>query len=144
MEPINNSAVNDGGELTGTRAEFVTGGHAESHMEVLLDSVDEVLPDGAGNGVDTITLGSRGDCVDDTIDIFLHEQVSNFSTGEEIIDEHKVVLRLDLSFSEEEHQAFILNTRFLEHSLEVDLEIVDTVGRGDNNTSSRELADERG
>lgn len=28
MEPINNSAVNDGGELTGTRSEVITGRHA--------------------------------------------------------------------------------------------------------------------
>jgi hypothetical protein len=49
-----------------------------------------------------------------------------------------------LSFSEEEHQAFVLYSCFLEVGLKIDLEIVNTVSGGDNDTSGGELADERG
>jgi hypothetical protein len=81
MEPVNNSAVNDGRELTGTTTEFVTGRHAESHVKVLLDSADEVVPDWAGHRVHSIRLSSRGDRINNAVNIFLYKQVSNFSTG---------------------------------------------------------------
>jgi hypothetical protein len=38
MEPVNNCAVNDGREFTSTVPENVTGRHAQTHVEVLLDS----------------------------------------------------------------------------------------------------------
>jgi hypothetical protein len=99
MEPVNNSAVNDGRELTGTTTEFITGRHAESHVKVLLDSADEVVPDRAGNRVHSIRLSSRGDRVNNAVYIFLNEQVSNFSTGEQIVDKNEVLFTLDLTLS---------------------------------------------
>jgi len=79
MEPVNNCAIDNSGELTGTSSEFITRRHAESHMKVSLDSVNEVFPNGSRSRVNTITLSSRSYRVDDSIHIFLNEEISNFS-----------------------------------------------------------------
>lgn len=142
MEPIDDSVVDQGRELLGSVSEGVSNrGEAESHMEVLSDTIDEELPGVVLVVEKASAFDGIADRGDDSIDVFSWEEIRDFSRGEQIVDEHKEALVGDLTLSEEEHETFILDTSLHVHLLEINLEVGETVGRRDDNGHGLECAD---
>jgi hypothetical protein len=82
MEPVDNCAVNKSGELTGSRAEVITRREAKSHVQVALDTVNEVPPHVCRGGSNSISLSGGSAVSNDGVNVFLNKEVSDFSTGE--------------------------------------------------------------
>jgi hypothetical protein len=145
VEPINNCCVNKGGELASTGSESITNGReTERHVEVLLHTVNEELPAVVLVVNEALGLNGWAHGVDNTINVFGEEEVGDLTGGKQIVDEHKEAFVGDLAFSEEEANTFVLGSRLHEHLLEINLQLVDSVGGGDHNADGRGASDEGG
>jgi hypothetical protein len=112
-------------------------------MKVLSYSSDEEFPAAFFGVWKAFTLDSWPDVVHDSINVFSLEEISDLTRGKEIINVHKESLVSDLSFSEEEHHSFVLDSSLHVHCLQISFKICDTISRGNHNSSCSECTNER-
>jgi len=101
MEPIDDGTVDKGRELLGSVSESISyWREAEGHVKVPLDSFNEEFPAIVLAIDDAFTLYSWSDVVDNSINIFSLEKISNLTRRKKIVNVHKEPLVCDLSFGE--------------------------------------------
>ena len=96
-------------------------------MKVLSDAVKEELPTIILVIDETCTFNGASHGVDNVVNVFSWEEVSDFTRGQQIIDGHEETLVSDLTLSEEEHDTFIFLTSLEVHLLEIHLKVSETV-----------------
>lgn len=79
LEPIDNSTVNEGRELTSTTTHITNRGEANGHVEILLDLVNEPIPTVFTSIRLTFTLNLRTDLVDHNFLFIESVKFSNFT-----------------------------------------------------------------
>mmetsp|Transcript_6335 Transcript_6335/g.7523 ORF Transcript_6335/g.7523 Transcript_6335/m.7523 type:complete len:756 (+) Transcript_6335:4217-6484(+) len=149
QEPIDGAAREHGGELLGTLSELgIDGGEGENHVEVVLDTVEEVLPEDSGRGVFTLLahfLHVDGLALDgDEILVFLTEQTWDFTGGEHRVDSFKEGLRLHLGVGHQEADRATLRAGLLVKLFDIVEEGAQVIGLGEGDLEHEVTADGRG
>ena len=105
-------------------------------MQVSSDSVVEEVHAVILGVLHTFTLDGTSNGVHDAINIFSGEEISDLTRRQKIIEVNQESLVGNLTFSEEEHDTFISDTRFHVELLEIGFKITHTVSGGDHDADS--------
>mmetsp|Transcript_1310 Transcript_1310/g.2319 ORF Transcript_1310/g.2319 Transcript_1310/m.2319 type:complete len:350 (-) Transcript_1310:6629-7678(-) len=134
LEPIDDGAVNDGGELESTVPEVISDrGEGKTHVEVLTNLPDEELKAIFPVGDDSSCLDTVCDSIDNGVNLIDSEEVRNDTRSKQVIEVNEEPLIHDLRVGKKEHNSLLFDPRLVVHDLEVLFEVIDTIGaRNDN------------
>ena len=143
VEPVEDSAVHQPGELARTDAELVSHrAEAQGEVEVLTDLVDEEVPAILRSVNDARLLDLTAHRVTEAVLVFGSEELRDLSRREEVVDVNEHALLHDLVVRHQEGNRGPLHTSLLVQAEEVLLEVVDPVGAGDLHLEELVPADE--
>jgi len=131
-EPIDGAATEDSGEFLGTLSElYVDGGEGQDHVQVVLHTVQEVVPEDGGGRV--LTLLSNLLHVDvlaldgNEILVFFSEETWDLTGGKHGVDSFEEGFRLDFSVGHEEADSSTLRSSLLVKQFDIVEEILEIV-----------------
>ena len=130
-EPIDDCAVYERRELSGSSSHIPFGGETKGHVQILLDRVHEPTPAIFSRIGFALTFYFTTNVIDHGLFFVEGIKVGDFSGRQQIVDVNEESFVCNLSFGEEEKYLFFLGTAFEEHILKISFEVVHTV-RGGN------------
>ena len=101
-------------------------------MQVVAHDVDEVLVARLARVGQAGALDERAHRVDDIVHVLHREEAGDGARGEQVVHVDEEALVGDLAVGEDEGDALALEARLAVHDLQVGLEVVDAVARGDD------------
>ena len=111
-------------------------------MQVVAHDVDEVLVARLARVGQAGALDERAHRVDDVVHVLHREEAGDVARGEQVVHVDEEALVGDLAVGEDEGDALALEARLAVHDLQVGLEVVDAVARGDDHLEGRVAVDE--
>ena len=145
LEPVDDGAVDERGEVPRADPELVTDGReAEAHVQVLPHLVQEEIPQVLRRVQDASLLHLLAHVVAHLLLLLVGHQVRDVSRAQQVVDVHEEALLDDLAVGHQERHRLALGASLLVQLEEVNLKVGHAVGRRDGNLENLKAADERG
>eukprot|EP00982_Pelagococcus_subviridis_P002511 19187-Pelagococcus_subviridis.AAC.2 len=144
LEPVDDGAVDERGEVSRAHAEFVAdGGEAQAHVQVLANLVDEKVPQVFIRVHDPRGFHLVPYRVAHVLLVLRGHEVGNEPAREEVVDVHQEALVHDLRIRHQKRNRRPLDARLRVQPEEIRLEVDDAVRRRHGDLEHVVLADER-
>jgi hypothetical protein len=145
LEPINDCAVDQGGELSGPSSQRLTDWtETQSHVQVLFDFIQEKVPAVISCVWFSLGFNLVSDTVDDDFLFVTCVQFGNLTGGQKIVDVNQKSLLSDLPLGKQEQDSLLFDSCFLVEDLEVVFQVVHSVSGRNGDLEGRERHDEGG